>query len=158
LFQTYIVRVYKKTIMFSDILNIQEYIMENINTTKETTVEITTEAAQVKLGGDAITMVEKEKPWINAASVAALAAAGTAAVTMLGKREVSIGSVAGAVAGVGTAYLGTKWLSEAIGVEDHALGKAMGLFIGIDMGYALTNLGSKVHAQYVIEESTQNYL
>jgi len=134
--------------------------MENINTntTKETTVEVSAESTQVKLGGEIQTMVEKEKPWINAASVAALAAAGTAAVTMLGKREVSIGSVAGAVAGVGTAYLGTKWLSEAIGVEDHALGKAMGLFIGIDLGYALTNLGSKVQAQYVIEDATESYL
>lgn len=136
--------------------------MENINTTaanttSETVVEVTAEQATLKVGEGA-TMVEKEKSWMNAPTVAALAAAGTAAVTMLGKRDLSIGAVVGAAAGVGTAYLGTKWLSEAIGVEDHALGKAMGLFVGIDLGYALTNLGGKVQAQYVIEESTQNYL
>lgn len=132
--------------------------MENINTTKETTVEITAESAAIKLEGGAASMVEKEKVWMNAQNVAALAAAGTAAVTMLGRREVSVGAVAGAVAGVGAAYLGAKWLSEAMHINEHALGKALGLFVGIDVGYALTNLGSKVQAEYVIETTTESYL
>lgn len=105
----------------------------------------------------ATSMQEKENDWFCAQNVAALAAAGTAVVTMIGKRNCDLGAVVGAAAGVGASYLGTKWIAEAMGIENNGFGKAIGLFIGIDLGYGLTNVGINVQNERN-ENSVNNYL
>jgi len=110
---------------------------------------------------DAITptsMREQENDWFCAQNVAALAATGTAVITMIGKRNCDAGALVGAAAGVATSYLGTKWLTEAIGCQNNGFGKAIGLFIGIDLGYGLTNVGINVQNERNAEQSVNDYL
>lgn len=106
------------------------------------------------------TMKEEVKNWINAPVVAAIAAVTTGAVTMIGKDNVSIGGVIGCAAGAGAAYLGTKWISETFGIQDSGIGKALGLFVGIDLGYALTNVGTQMQSDRSVaqEANVANYL
>lgn len=138
--------------------------MKTTINTVETTVAASNETAGVEVPNTVAVnavvngMVEKEKSWINAANVAACASLITGAVTMVGKDKVDLGGALGCVAGTAAAYLATKWVSESIGLEEHGLGKAMGLFIGIDLGYALTNLGSQMYNERNTEANMSNYL
>lgn len=139
--------------------------MENVNAGTVTVATETVKAVVDAPAAEAVvatneaptSMKEKENDWFCAPNVAAIAAATTAVITMIGKDQVSVGSVVGAAAGVGSAYLGTKWLTEAMGIENHGLGKAFGLFVGIDLGYAMTNLGSKMSEDRAAA-SVQSYL
>lgn len=126
--------------------------MSDVNNSVNKSVE---EAKEV-MDKEVKSLLGKEDDWFSAQNVAAIAAAGTAVITMIGKRNCDVGAVVGAAAGVGVSYLGTKWITEAIGSSHNGLGKALGLFIGIDCGYGLTNLGINVEASR--NDSLEAYL
>lgn len=87
------------------------------------------------------TFTGKEDNWLKADVVAAIAATVTAGITIGGSDNVSGSALLGAAAGVGASYLATKWITECFGMQDNGLGKALGLVIGIDLGYGLTQVG-----------------
>lgn len=87
------------------------------------------------------TFTGKEDNWLKADVIAAIAATVTAGITIGGSDNVSGSALLGAAAGVGASYLATKWITECFGMQDNGLGKALGLVIGIDLGYGLTQVG-----------------
>lgn len=133
-------------------------VVETVSIAAEAKDHLKETADTVKSAEAPTSMNETENDWFCAQNVAAIAAAGTAAITMIGKRNCDAGALIGAAAGVGVSYLGTKWLTEAIGCQNNGFGKALGLFIGVDLGYGLTNIGINVHAEHNAEKGVNDYL
>lgn len=122
--------------------------MKNVNKTNTTDTVVDAAANdQAKLDMSGVDLNPQEDSWMNAANVAAIAAAGTAALTMIGRGEVNIGNTLGAVAGVGVSYLGTKWFTEEMRVQDKNIGRFFGLMAGISFGNAFTLIGDSTLQQ-----------
>lgn len=88
-------------------------------------------------------LVGNNKSFFSAAIVAGITATATSAITMIGGRQCDLGTVVGGAAGVAAATLATKWITESLGCDQNPLGKAIGLAVGIDLGYGLTKIGMK---------------
>ena len=122
--------------------NVNETVtVETVTVAAANNASVVEPAATKPAAAPATSMQEEENDWFSAQNVAALAATGSAVLTMVGKRNCDTGALIGAAAGIGASYLGTKWLTEAMGCQNNGFGKALGLFIGIDLGYGLTNVG-----------------
>lgn len=122
--------------------NVNETVtVETVTVAAANNASVVEPAATKPAVAPAASMQEEENDWFSAQNVAALAATGAAVLTMVGKRNCDTGALIGAAAGIGASYLGTKWLTEAMHCQNNGFGKALGLFIGIDLGYGLTNVG-----------------
>lgn len=108
-----------------------------------TTSKVEVKAETVKAEETSFTGIANE--WMKPEIIAAVAATATAAITIGTVDNISGSSLLGAAAGVGASYLGTKWVTEAIGLQNNGLGKALGLIVGIDLGYGLTQVGINAH-------------
>lgn len=90
----------------------------------------------------ATTFTGESNDWLKPQYIAAASSVVTGTIVMMGNGEVNAGGVVGCAAATAGAYLATKWLTEGLHMEEHVLGKAIGLVAGIDLGYALTAIGS----------------